>query len=171
MNPTDTLRFVEGFALGLNADIKQEEITSTDAQFIDTLHDAYSEMSEGFKNWSITKIEEGIATFAKAMQQMGVFIKQAEILEHHLCEAINKLCEDLKTWTGVLMVTKEEAIAIWHHRDEEGVGRWRGSIEEGWVMAGREEGRRETNLDYDSNWIEVGIRVEISIWIGIQIGI
>ncbi|KAL0482920.1 hypothetical protein AKO1_014119 [Acrasis kona] len=118
MGPSDTARFIEGFILGLDSNIEDIECIPTDAPFIDTLHDAYGQMYEGFLVWSVPKIEEGLSTFAKGVQEIGAFLKQSEVAEHHICDAIEKLCSDFKTWSGILMVTKEEIVTIWHHRDD-----------------------------------------------------
>ncbi len=118
MEPANVLRFIEGFALGLCSDLKSPETIPTDAPFIDTLHKAYEELQLGLKDWSVTQIENGLVTFGKSMQQLAEFLRAAETDENELLVGLERLCSDMKTWTGTLFVIKDEVMNIWSHKDE-----------------------------------------------------
>jgi hypothetical protein len=116
--PADVLAFLEGFALGVEAQIGN--ITACTADVEITLEDfnlAYKQITQGFRDWSPKLVEQGFVSFGHGIEEIAVAFKDCGV--DRLVNDLEKLAAELKTGTtGIIHVIYKEIINIFTHGKE-----------------------------------------------------
>ncbi|KAG2381678.1 hypothetical protein C9374_006062 [Naegleria lovaniensis] len=113
--PSNVLAFVEGFLLGIEADVGNVTACTRDATI--TLNDfdnAFYSLEYGFKKMSPQLIETGLQELAAGIEEIKQGIEDCNI--KGIIKQIESLIAQLKSGTlGVVKVLVHEAINIFHN--------------------------------------------------------
>jgi hypothetical protein len=116
--PADVLAFLEGFALGVEAQIGNITLCTADVQVtLEDFKQGYNQIQQGFKHLSIKLVEEGFISIGHGFDDIATAFKDCGI--ERLVEDIEKLAAELKTGTaGIIKVLYKEFINIFTHGKE-----------------------------------------------------
>ncbi|KAL0488186.1 hypothetical protein AKO1_015391 [Acrasis kona] len=112
----DALLFIEGFALGVEAEIADvsvcvKEVTAT----LDDFSTAYAKLKLGFHTLSPSLVREGITHLGAGIESVTKDLKDCGV--DRLVKDILALTAEIKQG-GILKVLIKEVISIFHHRKD-----------------------------------------------------
>ena len=96
----DVLAFLEGFALGVEAQIGNITLCTADAQVtLEDFRQGYNQITQGFRDWSVSLVEQGFVSIGHGFDEIAVAFKDCGI--ERLVMDIEKLAAELKSGTAV----------------------------------------------------------------------
>ncbi|KAG2381677.1 hypothetical protein C9374_006061 [Naegleria lovaniensis] len=116
--PLNVLAFVEGFALGIEADVGNVTECTKDVYItLNDFDDAFYSLEYGFKRINVKLIETGLREFGAGVKELAVALKGCNV--NGIVEKIESLAAQLQSGPlGIVKVIVHELINIFHNEKD-----------------------------------------------------
>ncbi|KAL9652607.1 hypothetical protein ABK040_015570 [Willaertia magna] len=116
--PAEILAFLEGFVLGLDAEVANITLCTQDAKITLTdLQNGFRDIEGGIKSISVKQVERGLQEFGAGVQEIAVALRDCNVTE--IVREIETIAQELQSGaSGIVKVIAHEVVNIFHHEKD-----------------------------------------------------